>query len=148
MSLGSLGCDPAAIEEPAVRGGRSGRAVGAYAVTKWRHGKIARMDDAVDPDVEAIPDDDEEEDGYEEDEDKDTTGWIPRIIYEPWAFSGDLPEPDEVLRRHPHLADDPQWAIYLIGSDDGDIEVSESGLTLAEARRIEDGVDDDEDDTE
>ena len=76
------------------------------------------------------------EDIEEEDieEEVDTSNWLPRIIYEPWAFSGDLPEPDEVLRRHPELADDPQWAIYLIGSDDGDIEVEKSGLTLEEAR--------------
>lgn len=89
------------------------------------------MDDAADFDEEASTE--EEEDEYD-DEEKDTTGWLPRIIYEPWAFSGDLPGPDEVLRRRPDLADDPQWAIYLIGSDEGDIEVSETGLTLAEAR--------------
>jgi len=70
------------------------------------------------------------------DDERDTSGWLSRIVYEPWALSGDLPAPDEVLRSRPDLADDPQWAIYLIGSDDGDIDVSESGLTLAEAREI------------
>jgi hypothetical protein len=93
------------------------------------------MDNATDLDEEAILE--------EEAEDEDTSDWIPRIVYEPWAVSGDLPEPAEVLRRRPDLADDPQWAIYLIGSNDGDIEVAESGLTLAEARRIEDGTEGD-----
>ena len=36
-----------------------------------------------------------EEDSYEDEDEKDTDGWVTRIIYEPWAFSGDLPEPDE-----------------------------------------------------
>lgn len=52
------------------------------------------------------------------------------------GLSGDLPGPGEVLSRRPDLADDPQWAIYLIGSNDGDIGVSATGLTLAEAREI------------
>jgi hypothetical protein len=53
---------------------------------------------------------------------------VTRIIYEPWAISGDLPEPDELLRKRPELADDPQWAIYPIGPNDGDIEADASGL--------------------
>ncbi len=58
---------------------------------------------------------------------------------------GDLPEPDEVLRKWPELANDPQWAIYLIGPNDGDIEVDASDLTLAEAEAREYGEDDEED---
>ena len=73
--------------------------------------------------------DDDEETG----EEADTSGWIPRIVYEPFALSGDLPGPDEVLRRNPELADNPQWAIYLIGSNDGDIKTDRTGLTLEEA---------------
>lgn len=59
--------------------------------------------------------------------------WVTRVVYEPWAISGDLPGPDEVLRRHPELADDPQWAVFLVGSNDGEIDVEADGLTLAEA---------------
>ena len=69
-------------------------------------------------------------------DDLSTNGWLSRIVYEPWALSGDLPGSEEVLSRRAALANDPRWAIYLIGSDDGDIEVSQSGLTLAEAREI------------
>jgi hypothetical protein len=61
---------------------------------------------------------------------------IPRIVYEPWALSGDLPGPDDVLPRDPELADDPRWAVYLIGSEDVDIEVDADGLTLAEAEEM------------
>ena len=77
----------------------------------------------------------EEEDFEDEDveEEVDTSGWMSRIVYEPWAFSGDLPEPYEVLSKRPELADVPRWAIYLIGPDEGDIEVEKSGLTLQEA---------------
>ncbi len=70
-------------------------------------------------------------------DDDDTDGWLPRIVYEPWALSGDLPEPEEVLSRYPDLAGSPRWAIYLIGPDDGDINASETGLTLAEAHERE-----------
>jgi hypothetical protein len=94
------------------------------------------MDDASDSNDEAFTDEDEYDDEDDEDQDQDTSGWLSRIIYEPWAYSGDLPGPSDVLRRRPELADDPQWAIYLIGSNDGDIEVSKTGLTLAEAREI------------
>jgi hypothetical protein len=54
---------------------------------------------------------DDEEEATEEqatEEEVDTSDWVSRIVYEPWAFSGDLPGPDEVLRRRPELADDPQ----------------------------------------
>ena len=81
-----------------------------------------------------VDSDDYDYEDEETEEDVDTSGWIPRIVYEPFALSGDLPGPDEVLRRNPELADDPQWAIYLIGSDDGDIEADRTGLTLEEAR--------------
>src|ERR1700747_2768985 len=92
---------------------------------------------------------DEESDFEEDDEDeKDTDGWGTRIVYEPWAISGDLPEPDEVLRKRPELANDPQWAIYLIGPDDGAIEVDASSLTLAQAEGREYGEDEDGDDEE
>lgn len=83
-----------------------------------------------------IEDEDFEEEDFEDEdfeEEVDDSDWLPRIIYEPWAFSGDLPEPDEVLRRRPDLADDPQWAIYRIGPDEGDIKVDRTGLTLDEA---------------
>ena len=50
-----------------------------------------------------------------------------------------------VLRKWPELANDPQWAIYLIGPNDGDIEVDASDLTLAEAEAREYGEDDEED---
>ena len=59
--------------------------------------------------------------------------WIPRIVYEPWAVSGDLPGPEDVPEQ---LHDDPQWAVYGIGSDDGDIEVWHDGLTLSEAEEL------------
>ena len=72
------------------------------------------------------------EEDIKEEEEVDTSDWESRIVYEPWAFSGDLPEPHDVLRRRPDLADDPRWAIYLIGPNDGDIEVDETGLTLKE----------------
>lgn len=32
--------------------------------------------------------------------------WLSRIVYEPWALSGDLPGPEDVLGRRPELADD------------------------------------------
>ena len=83
-------------------------------------------DDIEEEDVEET----EEEDVEEEVDDSD---WESRIVYEPWAFSGELPEPHEVLSRRPELADDPQWAIYRIGPDEGDIEVDKTGLTLDEA---------------
>jgi len=57
-------------------------------------------------------DDQEDEETGEE---AGTSGWIPRVVYEPLAFSGDLPGPGEVLRGNPELASDPQWAVYLVG---------------------------------
>ena len=66
-------------------------------------------------------------------DDEDTTSWIPRVVYLPWAISGDLPGPDDVLPKHPHLADQTDWAIVLCGSEDGQIEVAEEDLTLAQA---------------
>jgi len=68
-----------------------------------------------------------------DDEQRDTTSWIPRVVYLPWAVSGDLPGPEHVLSRHRHLAEEPDWAIVLCGSNDGDIDVAEEGLTLAQA---------------
>jgi hypothetical protein len=67
-------------------------------------------------------------------EERDTTSWIPRVVYYlPWAVSGDLPGPEDVLSRHAHLAEEPDWAIVLCGGNDGDIDVAEQGLTLAQA---------------
>ena len=59
--------------------------------------------------------------------------WLSRIVFEPWALSGDLPEPEEVLSKYPDLADVPKWSIYEIGPEDGDISVAQTGLTLGEA---------------
>ena len=61
---------------------------------------------------------------------------IPRIVLEPRTLSGDLPGPGDVLPSHAELADDPQWAVYLIGSEDGDLEVDADELTLAEAEEM------------
>lgn len=61
--------------------------------------------------------------------------WILRLVYEPWAVSGDLPGPEDVPDE---LAGEPDWAVYAIGSEDGEIEIVESGLTLAEAEEIAD----------
>jgi len=106
------------------------------------------MGDAIDLEDEESDFEEDDEDYYEDEDEKDTDNWVTRIIYEPWAISGDLPEPDEVLRKRPELANDPQWAIYLIGPDDGDIEVDASGLTLAQAEGREYGEDQDGDDEE
>ena len=103
------------------------------------------MDDVIDLEGEESDFEEDDEDYYE---DEDTDDWVTRIVYEPWAMSGELPEPDEVLRKRPELANDPQWAIYLIGPDDGDIEVDASGLTLAQAEGREYGEDQDGDDEE
>jgi len=99
------------------------------------------MDNVIDLQNEQSDSGEDDEDSYEDEDEKDTEGWVTRIVYEPWAMSGDLPEPDEVLRKGPELANDPRWAIYLIGPDDGDIEVDASGLTLAEAEALERGED-------
>ncbi len=48
---------------------------------------------------------------------------IPRIVCEPRALGGDLPGP-------------PQWAVFLIGTENGDIEIDADGLTLAEAEEM------------
>ncbi len=61
---------------------------------------------------------------------------IPRIVCEPRALGGDLPGPDDVLPMHPELADEPQWAVFLIGTENGDIEIDADGLTLAEAEEM------------
>jgi hypothetical protein len=103
------------------------------------------MDDVIDLEGEES---DFEEDDHEDEDEKEPEGWVARIVYEPWAFSGDLPEPDEVLRKRPELANDPQWAIYLIGPNDGDVEVDASGLTLAEAEASEYGEDEEDGDDE
>jgi len=66
-------------------------------------------------------------------DDEDTTSWIPHVVYLPWAISGDLPGPDDVLPKHPRLADQTDWAIVLCGSEDGQIEVAEEDLTLEQA---------------
>lgn len=62
--------------------------------------------------------------------------WIGRAVYAPWAVSGDIPGPEEVLRRRPDLADDPSWEVWGIGSNDGDVETWYTGLTLAEALEL------------
>ena len=106
------------------------------------------MDDVIDLEGEESDFEEDDEDYYE---DEDTDDWVTRIVYEPWAMSGELPEPDEVLRKRPELANDPRWAIYLIGPNDGDIEVDASGLTLAEAEAreyAEDEEDGDDEETE
>ena len=103
------------------------------------------MDDVIDLEGEES---DFEEDDHEDEDEKEPEGWVARIVYEPWAFSGDLPEPDEVLRKRPELANDPQWAIYLIGPNDGDVEADASGLTLAEAEASEYGEDEEDGDDE
>ena len=106
------------------------------------------MDDVIDLEAEESDFEEDDEDDDEDEDEKDTDAWVARIVYEPWAFSGDLPEPDEVLRKRPELANDPQWAIYLIGPNDGDVEVDASGLTLAEAEAREYGEDEEDGDDE
>ena len=106
------------------------------------------MHDVIDPESEESDFEEDDEDYYEGEDEKNTDDWVTRIVYEPWAFSGDLPEPDEVLRKRPELANDPRWAIYLIGPNDGDIEVDASGLTLAEAEAREYGEDEEDGDGE
>jgi hypothetical protein len=103
------------------------------------------MDDVIDLESEESDFEEDAEDYYEDEDEKDTDGWVTRIVYKPWAFSGDLPEPDEVLGKRPELANDPQWAIYLIGPNDEDIEVDASDLTLAEAEAREYGEDEEDD---
>jgi len=69
-------------------------------------------------------------------DDLDHGDWIGRVIFEPWAVSGDLPGPEHVLAKHPELADEPSWAVFGIGSNDGDNEVWYDGLTLSQAEEL------------
>jgi len=80
--------------------------------------------------------DSEADDLDEHGDDLDHGDWIARVVFLPWAVSGDLPGPDDVLRRHPELADEPSWAVVYCGSNDGDIEVGPEGLTLSEAEEL------------
>jgi hypothetical protein len=87
------------------------------------------MEDVIDLEGEESGFEEDDEDCCENENEKDTD-----------AISGDLPEPDEVLRKRPELANDPRWANYLIGSDDGDIGSDASSLTLSEAEAREYGT--------
>ena len=62
--------------------------------------------------------------------------------HQPWGSTTAGRSPAQVAEE---LANDPQWAISLIGPNDGDIEVDASDLTLAEAEAREYGEDDEED---
>ncbi|MDA8320716.1 MAG: hypothetical protein M0030_13040 [Actinomycetota bacterium] len=62
-------------------------------------------------------------------------GWIKRPVWGPAFENGDLELPETTLQRRPSLALQDDWYVIACGSEDGELEVLETDLTLEDARR-------------